>query len=1503
MWPTSTPPYNVVVNVNTGNTVKVPFNATIPGTLTFLSGDIDMSSFNLSIGSSTVSTNLGSIVEPVVGTAFINVLGNGNVRLTTGSLTRWFGTAALPIAATTADPNTGITSQGYFPISFGGSNRSVYMYFSAGNALTSGGSVTISHNPASGTSLLSPAVADGAYSINARTNASWTFTTSSSLALGSGGRIAIKATAGNLISPINVSQLRLTHQTLDPGANGGGGGGAPNYTSVRNSLLISDLTNGPWYFGANTADLNTGANGVYTAITTGNWTTASTWDIGVVPTGANLAVINPGVTTTVNSATCAAKALTVLGTLNVNTTGTALNVDSELINNGIVSVNGGTLSTNVNGTANAVQQVTLIGIYNYGSFLLNGGTVNIGPINGGNKPFQNFGGLTVGSGTMNINGSFASLAGSFFTQSGGSITVDGNTGDANLMTRLNNSVPHGRALFSLATPAINLWGGNINIIDPHADTTNGTNPINWPVTFEYVSPISAVYNDSSAHTITFGNGISTDPGGNPRGFYINAVSNSGVFNFSNMIVNGALGVNRQVTTASNLGVQRALTINSGGEYQTYRHDLVLNGNLTVNTGGRLTTDNNGVVVFGQLKFVNGSTSALEVPAAPVAPPQTLSGTGLFVNTDNTIANFGSIKVMSPPYVVFNTGANVIYPSTDMLTFTPVNNVPSRIIMLSGNLAETGALGSSNNASANNGWVVGGYQKHAVAATNMPAASYTYPIGDSSNYTPVSLNSTTVNVITTGDIAVRTAPRPSINLPFSTFNPLALVNRTYTITASLGLSLRPNSVSAVFNWVPSDVSPGANYLNFKVGVNPSGTAWYYPHSTPISATSITLDSLAPTGLTGIYQIGEGCPPTVITSQPLTTSACIGGAPITFTVRATGASLQYQWYHNNVAIPGANASVYNKPLPTISDAGSYFVVITGACAAPDTSNTVQAQLGGPAPITVQPQSKAVCSGGPVTICVTAVGNGLTYRWQKNGADIPNSLNASCITIPSLSILDTGRYRVIIGTGCANDTSIIAVISILPLPTAFVTVNTPLAFCAGGNVLLSANIAAGYNYQWSVGGTQIPGATNAVYNAILPGRYTVNVTDANSCSATSAVDSVTVFPGPPATVTSLGQNTFCAGGSVVLSANYNPSYSYQWQLNGTNITGSSSQNYSASGTGNYSVKVTNIQNCSTTSAAVAVNALTIPSGQVATSGSTVLCSGSSVQLAAPTGTNYTYQWYNSGVQIPYPLGTNATYTANTVGAYSVVISDGSCLDTTAPVNVTSVPLPASTIIYNTTLTFCEGGNVVLSAGTGTGLTYQWLKDGNNTNVTSASYTATASGNYAVTITNSGGCSETTVPVTVTVNALPAPSITYAMNGVLSTQYSPDYSYQWFENNTRVPANGNSSTYVTTSNGLYTVFVTDRNGCSNMSAAFNFQGTGVSGVSAQHIRVYPNPAKDVVFIEAPFTVNVSLNSIDGKQLLNMADAKSINISNLASGIYMIRISDVDGNLISVQKLVKADN
>ncbi|MBS1531118.1 MAG: VCBS repeat-containing protein [Bacteroidetes bacterium] len=84
------------------------------------------------------------------------------------------------------------------------------------------------------------------------------------------------------------------------------------------------------------------------------------------------------------------------------------------------------------------------------------------------------------------------------------------------------------------------------------------------------------------------------------------------------------------------------------------------------------------------------------------------------------------------------------------------------------------------------------------------------------------------------------------------------------------------------------------------------------------------------------------------------------------------------------------------------------------------------------------------------------------------------------------------------------------VLPVPT--VTASGPTTFQTGGNVVLTASPAKGYNYQWFRDGVAISGATSSAYTATQSGAYTVELI-AGSVTRTSVqpVDVNVVFSLP--------------------------------------------------------------------------------------------------------------------------------------------------------------------------------------------------------------------------------------------------------------------------------------------------------------------------------------------------------------------------------------------------------
>lgn len=228
-----------------------------------------------------------------------------------------------------------------------------------------------------------------------------------------------------------------------------------------------------------------------------------------------------------------------------------------------------------------------------------------------------------------------------------------------------------------------------------------------------------------------------------------------------------------------------------------------------------------------------------------------------------------------------------------------------------------------------------------------------------------------------------------------------------------------------------------------------------------------------------------------------------------------------------------------------------------------------------------------------------------------------------------------------------------------------------------------------------------------------------------------------------------------------------------------------------------------------------------------------------------------------------------------------------------------PPATITATGPTAFCQGDSVLLVADTGSTLSYKWQNNGAIiAGATGYIYVASTAGIYSLVQTNIFTCADTSATDTVVVYPLPMPVITMQGNTLSTGSYN---SYQWLAGNDTITG-ATGQTYTASMNDTFYVVVTDGNGCSKESAPFIVNNLSVSQISAagNSIHVYPNPASSIVYIDAAINVNVSVRSVDGRILLQQNNVKSVNISNLATGIYMLQVTDSEGTLLKVDEIIK---
>lgn len=313
--------------------------------------------------------------------------------------------------------------------------------------------------------------------------------------------------------------------------------------------------------------------------------------------------------------------------------------------------------------------------------------------------------------------------------------------------------------------------------------------------------------------------------------------------------------------------------------------------------------------------------------------------------------------------------------------------------------------------------------------------------------------------------------------------------------------------------------------------------------------------------------------------------------------------------------------------------------------------------------------------------------------------------------------------------------------------------------------------------------------------------------------------------------------------------------------------------------------------------------PLALITTTGQTVYCGGGAVNtvLNATAGTGYSYQWRLNSVNIPG--ATNTTYTATSAGDYTLRVDSGGCFNISPILRIDNLAMPQPSISPETYAVYCDGDSLTLNANAGiSGATYQWLLQGINIpGATNASYVAKMPGNYVVKTTKFN-CTVSSPGTNVSQVPAPTPTITKNIN-VLSTAGNYVW-YKWYVDGTILP-NDTFSTCIAKVAGTYTVKVSN-GGCSATASGVDITAseaaTSVNSMGYTNaIRIYPNPVTSSVHIASPIAVKANITTVDGKILLQGDATTEYDMSSFANGMYIIRITDKDGNILKIDKLVKA--
>jgi alpha-tubulin suppressor-like RCC1 family protein len=366
-----------------------------------------------------------------------------------------------------------------------------------------------------------------------------------------------------------------------------------------------------------------------------------------------------------------------------------------------------------------------------------------------------------------------------------------------------------------------------------------------------------------------------------------------------------------------------------------------------------------------------------------------------------------------------------------------------------------------------------------------------------------------------------------------------------------------------------------------------------------------------------------------------------------------------------------------LPTI--AGTTYYIIAGGYASDAGNLVLHFNNLTPPAFAVQPTNESVVVSSNASFATTLTGTlPMSFQWYFNntpltdGERISGSTNAT-LNITGVLTNDGGSFQLVASNIVGVVTSSVAVLTPIILPPVFTQPPSDEAVPAGANALFPSAVSGTppYNYQWSFNGTPLAddgvhitgSATSSLSISNLTtadaGSYSLTVTNVSGSITGSAVLTVLV---PPAITSQPIGRSVPPGLPTVLSvvASGIPAPTYQWQLNGTNISGATGSTYTnpAVGTndlGFYQVVVSNLVG-SATSAGAQLTFGPVAAWGLNTSGECLPPPGLSNVMAVAGNNGASFAVRTDGTIIPWGSGIVTNIPASASNVVAIATSDGS-------------------------------------------------------------------------------------------------------------------------------------------------------------------------------------------------------------------------------------------------------
>ncbi|QHL87503.1 T9SS type B sorting domain-containing protein [Nibribacter ruber] len=570
-----------------------------------------------------------------------------------------------------------------------------------------------------------------------------------------------------------------------------------------------------------------------------------------------------------------------------------------------------------------------------------------------------------------------------------------------------------------------------------------------------------------------------------------------------------------------------------------------------------------------------------------------------------------------------------------------------------------------------------------------------------------------------------------------------------------------------------------------------------------------------------------------------------------------------------------------------AGTYTITVKDANGCSFAKSVTVTNITGPTKVTatVQPAS---CQNNDGSLTITGViGGTAPYLYSINGSSYQSEA--------LFAGLATGTYTVYAkdANGCLTTTSVLIKEN---APVNFVASAAP-STCGNANGSISIGTITGGTapYLYSADGGTFQ--TSATLSDLLTGSHSITIKDSKGCTITKQV-TVSNITGPTnATFTNKASTCGNANAELTVASVSGGTAPYTYSVDGG--TFQASNTFTGLAAGSHILTIKDANGCTFSKPATLTN-IAGPSDFTASPQATSCGrNNGSISIAGVVNGTAPYTYSINGAAYQ----SETTFSSLTAGVYTLSLKDANGCVVSKDITVRDIAGPAGLTLTSIASTCgASNGSILIKGVTGGTAPYSYALSSDNFQ-NNTSYAGLATGDYTITVKDANGCTfsekirveneagPTAISATLKSSTCGASNGELVVSGI--TGGAAPYTYA---------VNGstyqNSPTFTALAAGIYTLTVTDANGCTFQKSFTLTNIVGPTAITASSLAASCQDNDGSIKVAgvdggtAPYQYAINGGVFQA----------SVDFSSLAAGTYSLIAKDANGCEVSTTVLVKTN-